>query len=92
MTKVIEAIYADGILRPTEALELPEQQRVELTMRILSDEGRSADHLHPDEWPETESSRESRLAALDELFAEIDQANLQLKTRLPTREELHERR
>ncbi len=92
MTKVIEAIYADGVLKPTEALELPEQQRVELTMRVIPDNGRPADDRCIDAWPQMEGSRETRQAALDQLFDEIDRANLQLKLRLPTRDELHERR
>ena len=45
MTKVIEAIYSDGVLKPVEALELPDQQRVRLTIEPLdtpSDEERQA--------------------------------------------------
>jgi hypothetical protein len=38
------------------------------------------------------ATREARLAALDALFDEIDRANLQLRLRLPTRDELPERR
>lgn len=45
MIKVIEAIYSDGVLKPVEALELPDQQRVRLTIEPLdtpSDEERQA--------------------------------------------------
>lgn len=34
MTKVIEAIYENGVLRPVEALELPEHERVKLTLEL----------------------------------------------------------
>ena len=36
MTKVIEAIYSDGVLKPVEALELSDQQRVRLTIEPLN--------------------------------------------------------
>ena len=45
MTKVIEAIYTKGVLKPVEALDLAEQQRVRLTIEPLdtrSDEERQA--------------------------------------------------
>ena len=35
MTKVIEAIYSDGVLKPVEALELPDDQRVRLTVEPI---------------------------------------------------------
>ncbi len=35
MTKVIEAIYSDGLLKPVGALDLPEQQRVRLTIEPI---------------------------------------------------------
>ena len=35
MTKVVEAIYSDGMLRPVHALELPEQQRVRLIVETI---------------------------------------------------------
>lgn len=43
MTKTIEAIYANGVLRPVGMLELPEQQRVRLTIEPV-DERVEADH------------------------------------------------
>jgi predicted DNA-binding antitoxin AbrB/MazE fold protein len=35
MTKVVEAIYAEGMLRPVAALDLPEQQRVRLIVQTI---------------------------------------------------------
>ena len=35
MTKVIDAIYTKGVLKPVQALELAEQQRVRLTIELL---------------------------------------------------------
>ncbi len=38
MTKVIDAIYTKGVLKPVEALELAEQQRVRLIVQVISDD------------------------------------------------------
>ncbi|MCK4660392.1 MAG: antitoxin family protein [Phycisphaerae bacterium] len=35
MANVIEAIYSNGVLRPVDVLELPEQQRVRLTIEPI---------------------------------------------------------
>jgi len=35
MTKVIHAIYQNGALHPTEALELPEKSEVEVVIRVI---------------------------------------------------------
>jgi len=35
MTKVVEAIYSHGVLEPLEALELPDKQRVRLTVESI---------------------------------------------------------
>ena len=35
MTKVVEAIYSNGVLTPVETLELAEQQRVRITVESL---------------------------------------------------------
>lgn len=43
-------------------------------------------------WPAMEPNDGARQAVLDELFSDIDRANLQLRLRLPTRDEMHERR
>ncbi len=88
MTKVVEAIYEDGVLTPLEELGLAERQRVEVTVRTKFDDADSC----PGSWPETEATPEARLAALDSVFDEIDRTNLQLRLRMPTRDERHERR
>ncbi len=36
MTKVVEAIYSNGVLTPVETLELAEQQRVRITIESLA--------------------------------------------------------
>ena len=38
MTKVIEAIFSNGVLKPVEPLGLPEQQRVRLTVEPIDAE------------------------------------------------------
>jgi predicted DNA-binding antitoxin AbrB/MazE fold protein len=35
MTKVVEAVYAEGVLKPVEDLELPERQRVRLIVQTI---------------------------------------------------------
>jgi len=40
MTRVVEAIYEDGVLKPVEALEFPEQQRVRLVVEPIDAEPR----------------------------------------------------
>jgi len=87
MTKVVEAIYSHGVLEPLEALELPELQRVELTVRPIDGVAPRTDTSSPDQAP----SKQERDAALAELFAEIDRMDLHLRVRMPTRDELHER-
>ena len=45
MVRVIEAIFCEGVLKPVEALELPDQQRVRLTVETVdgpTDEERQA--------------------------------------------------
>ena len=84
MTKVVEAIYSHGVLEPLERLDLPEKQRVELTVRTI--DGNTG--ASPPDFGRTQRERES---ALDELFAEIDRMDLHLSVRMPTRDELHER-
>jgi len=42
MVRIIEAIYADGVLRPVGELRLPDQQRVRLTVEVI-DGARTAD-------------------------------------------------
>ena len=35
MTKIVEAVYAEGVLKPVEHLELPERQRVRLIVQTI---------------------------------------------------------
>ncbi len=42
MTKVIEAIYSNGLLRPVETLDLPEEQRVRLIVQVIPHNKRRA--------------------------------------------------
>jgi predicted DNA-binding antitoxin AbrB/MazE fold protein len=37
MTRVVEAIYEDGMLRPVEALDLPDHQRVRLVVETVDE-------------------------------------------------------
>lgn len=83
MTKVVEAIYSHGMLQPLEPLELPESQRVELTVRAVENGRNSMPHLA--------STKEEREQLLRQLFEEIDRDNLQLRIHMPTRDEMHER-
>jgi predicted DNA-binding antitoxin AbrB/MazE fold protein len=39
MTQITEAIYADGVLRPVEALNLPERQRVRIILEPINGSG-----------------------------------------------------
>jgi predicted DNA-binding antitoxin AbrB/MazE fold protein len=45
MTKQVEAIYENGVLRPLEPLPLAERERVAVTIGIGADQPR---HSHPD--------------------------------------------
>jgi predicted DNA-binding antitoxin AbrB/MazE fold protein len=83
MTKVVEAIYSQGVLQPLESLDLPEKQRVELTVRPI-------DGATP-ALPDMARPKQEREVALVELFAEIDRMDLHLRVRMPTRDELHVR-
>lgn len=39
MERVVEAIYENGILTPLESLDLPERQRLIITIRLPATEG-----------------------------------------------------
>ncbi|HEY3246441.1 MAG TPA: antitoxin family protein [Phycisphaerae bacterium] len=90
MDRVVEAIYTNGMFRPLDELNLPEQARVELTVRSVEPRPREFVR-NGEQLPEMEPTEAGREAALAELFEEIDRLNLQLRVRMPTREELHER-
>lgn len=35
MTKIIHTVYEDGVFRPTEAVEIPENSEVEVEIRVI---------------------------------------------------------
>jgi predicted DNA-binding antitoxin AbrB/MazE fold protein len=74
MTQITEAVYTQGVLKPTSELVLREQQRVRLIVETIDD--MPAD----------------RQAALDRLRAGIAGMQFFSNGRLPTRDELHDRR
>jgi len=84
MTRVVEAIYEDGVLKPVEALELREQQRVRVTIEPLDGREKGG--------PPNAGTEDQRGAAVQRLFEVMDQSTLSLTGPLPTRDELHERR
>jgi predicted DNA-binding antitoxin AbrB/MazE fold protein len=55
MTRTIPAVYENGVLRPLEALDLAEKQRVEVTIAAIGVEKPSvnediAAYFEPEEW------------------------------------------
>jgi predicted DNA-binding antitoxin AbrB/MazE fold protein len=86
MTRIVEAIYEDGVLKPVEALDLQEHSHVRATVESISARDQS-----PNDTPELVQTEEEREALLAELFEEIDRANLHLGWRIPAREELYDR-
>lgn len=48
MSQVVEAIYADGVLKPLAALPFHDQQRLRLTIETVDDRaaGKHEGHLH----------------------------------------------
>ncbi len=77
MTQTIEAIYTDGVLKPTADLPLRDNQRVRLSIETI---GETAD--------ETSTDRE---AAVARLRAGIASMRFFSEGPLPSREELHDR-
>lgn len=79
MTQTITATFENGVLKPTQPLDLPEHAEVRITIE------RSKEDLQK-EW---ESTKEERLAALEELWK-----NTCVHSTEPhlTRDQLHERR
>jgi predicted DNA-binding antitoxin AbrB/MazE fold protein len=78
MTQTIEAIYTDGVLKPTAELPLRDNQRVRLSIETI---GETID--------ETIMDRE---AAVARLKAGIASMRFFSEGPLPSREELHDRR
>jgi predicted DNA-binding antitoxin AbrB/MazE fold protein len=79
MTQTITATFEDGVLKPTQPLDLPEHTQVQITIEP------SKSNLQK-EW---EATKAERLAALESLLrmAKVHSTEPHL-----TREQLHERR
>ncbi len=77
MTQTIEAIYTDGVLKPTAELPLRDNQRVRLSIEAIDE---TID--------ETAVDRE---AAMARLKAGIASMRFFSEGALPSREELHDR-
>ena len=77
MTRITEAIYTHGVLKPTADLELREQQRVRLIVESVEECGEERDG--------------DRAAAVARLKAGIASMQFFSNGRLPTRDELHDR-
>jgi predicted DNA-binding antitoxin AbrB/MazE fold protein len=75
MTKVTEAVYSQGVLKPVEDLGLREDQRVRLIVETVDDKAADCD----------------RGAALVRLKAGIAKMQFFSQGPLPSREELHDR-
>ena len=75
MAQFTEAIYTNGVLKPTQALALREAQRVRLIVEALDDD----------------TDRGDRPAALQRLLVGIEGMRFFSSERLPSRDELHDR-
>ena len=75
MTRLTEAVYTNGVLKPEEELGLREAQRVRLIVEPLDDD----------------ADRGDRPAALERLLAGIEGMRFFSRDRLPSRDELHDR-
>ncbi len=78
MTHTIEAIYADGVLKPTVELPLRDNQRVRLSIETIDE---TIDETNTD-----------RQAAITRLKAGIASMRFFSEGPLPSREELYDRR
>lgn len=81
MTRITEAIYTHGVLKPAENLELREQQRVRLIVESIEERAEKCG----------EERNEERAAAVARLKAGIAGMQFFSNGRLPTRDELHDR-
>ncbi len=77
MTQTIEAIYTDGVLKPTAELPLRDNQRVLLSIETIDE---TLDETNVD-----------REAAMTRLKAGIASMRFFSEGPLPSREELHDR-
>ena len=51
MQKTFEAVYENGVLRPLETLQLPNNERVTVTIEDLAASGQDlAGYFSPEEW------------------------------------------
>ena len=78
MKQTIEAIYTDGVLKPTAELPLRDNQRVRLSIETIDE---TNDEANGD-----------REAAITRLRAGIASMRFFSEGPLPSREELHDRR
>lgn len=76
MLRTTEAIFENGVLKPVEALDLRERQRVRITVEEVAE-------------APTESER---VAALQQFFENADRMGFRSEGPYPSRDELHERR
>ena len=75
MQKTFEAVYENGVLRPLEALRLPNNVRVTVTIGDLAATGQDlAGYFSPEEW---------EAAAHDEISLEESGGTLTVPTREP---------
>jgi predicted DNA-binding antitoxin AbrB/MazE fold protein len=75
MVQVTEAVYTNGVLKPTDELGLQESQRVLIIVESLDDS----------------TARADRAAALQRLLAGIERMRFFSGGSLPSRDELHDR-
>lgn len=91
MTKVVEAIYTNGLLEPVEPLDLAEKERVKVVVHTNNGAGASPSGTPGWDLSEPVKTEAERQAVLKALFDEIDRANLHLGWHIPSREELYDR-
>ena len=82
MTQITEAVYANGVLKPSGKLNLDEQQHVRITVEPIEAEPIEAEPI------EASVDRQSALARLRNGIAAMQFSS---DGPLPGREELHER-
>ena len=78
MIRITEAIFADGVLKPVEPLNLREQQRVRITVEEVARPPQPSDA--------------DRAAAKQRFLAGVRKSRFRSSGPYPTRDELHERR
>lgn len=91
MTKVVDAIYSNGVLKPVEALDLGEQERIKVVVHTTNGAGTPPAGTPGWDLSEPMKTEAERQVVLTALFDEIDRANLHLGWHIPSREELYDR-